>query len=94
MDNGFISPSIFSENRERCGTKILSTGDLEQINGYASRTLIPRKWACKIFIFCCINYYGTDLWVVLWVFKKRLFKSLWWNRNSISSKTSEIRLDA
>lgn len=43
MDDGFISPSIFAENRDRCGTKILSTGDLEQINAYASRTLVPRK---------------------------------------------------
>lgn len=43
MDNGYISPSIFAENRERCGTKILSTGDLEQINDFAKRTLVPRK---------------------------------------------------
>ena len=43
MDNGYISPSIFAENHERCGTKILSTGDLEQINDFANRTLVPRK---------------------------------------------------
>ena len=43
MDDGYISPSIFTENRERCGTKILSTGDLEQINEFAKRTLVPRK---------------------------------------------------
>lgn len=51
MDNGYISPSIFAENHERCGTKILSTGDLEQINDFAKRTLVPRKvWGVNRFI--------------------------------------------
>ena len=62
MDDGFISPSIFSKNRERCGTKILSTGDLEQINEYASRTLIPIKWVCKKLYFLIIYFHMFDVY--------------------------------
>ena len=58
MDNGYISPSIFAENRERCGTKILSTGDLEQINDFAKRTLVPRKvWYSDSFAYIILIFF-------------------------------------